>query len=129
MRHAATTMLLAACQDAPQNVLYFAALGRISAASYQVLSQSKMIFTAILAVTMLKRKMRRRAHGAGAPDEPRKGLPHARAALRPGPVPAHGLEGARRGRRSCVLQWLSCPPSWRFPGVGGEVSRLDCSSG
>ena len=45
---------------AAQNVLYFAALGRISAASYQVLSQSKMIFTAILAVTMLKEKLRKR---------------------------------------------------------------------
>ncbi|EGB13184.1 hypothetical protein AURANDRAFT_18442 [Aureococcus anophagefferens] len=42
---------------AAQNVLYFAALGRISAASYQVLSQSKMIFTAILAVTMLGQRL------------------------------------------------------------------------
>lgn len=42
---------------AAQNVLYFAALGRISAASYQVLSQSKMIFTAGLAVTMLGERL------------------------------------------------------------------------
>lgn len=45
---------------AAQNVLYFMALGRISAASYQVLSQSKMVFTAILAVTMLNEKLRKR---------------------------------------------------------------------
>lgn len=38
---------------AAQNVLYFAALSYISAASYQVLSQSKLIFTAALTVTML----------------------------------------------------------------------------
>lgn len=42
---------------AAQNLLYFAALGRISAASYQVLSQSKLIFTAILAVTMLGQRL------------------------------------------------------------------------
>ena len=38
---------------AAQNVLYFAALSRISAASYQVLSQSKLIFTAGLTVALL----------------------------------------------------------------------------
>ena len=49
---------------AAQNVLYFAALGRISAASYQVLSQSKMIFTAVLAVTMLGERLTARKVGA-----------------------------------------------------------------
>ena len=42
---------------AAQNVLYFAALSRISAASYQVLSQSKLIFTAILTVTLLGKSL------------------------------------------------------------------------
>ena len=43
-----------------QNVLYFVALGHVSAASYQVLSQSKMVFTAMLAVVMLRERLGRR---------------------------------------------------------------------
>ncbi|KAJ1457385.1 nucleotide-sugar transporter-domain-containing protein [Pelagophyceae sp. CCMP2097] len=49
---------------AAQNVLYFVALGHISAASYQVLSQSKLIFTAFLAVTLLKERLSWKQLGA-----------------------------------------------------------------
>lgn len=49
---------------AAQNVLYFAALSYISAASYQVLSQSKLIFTAFLTTTMLGRVLTGRQIGS-----------------------------------------------------------------
>ncbi|KAJ8607186.1 hypothetical protein CTAYLR_007345 [Chrysophaeum taylorii] len=49
---------------AAQNVLYFAALSYISAASYQVLSQSKLLFTAVLAVTVLREPLSLRQWGA-----------------------------------------------------------------
>jgi len=41
-----------------QNILYFQALSHLSAASYQLLSQSKLLFTAFFMSVMLKRHLR-----------------------------------------------------------------------
>mmetsp|Transcript_15313 Transcript_15313/g.22998 ORF Transcript_15313/g.22998 Transcript_15313/m.22998 type:complete len:417 (+) Transcript_15313:42-1292(+) len=49
---------------AAQNILYFMALSYISPASYQVLSQSKLIFTALLTVTILQKPLGKRQIGA-----------------------------------------------------------------
>lgn len=61
LRGAATQQPLAiswiAAAYAAQNVLYFTALSYITAASYQVLSQSKLIFTAFLTATMLGKRI------------------------------------------------------------------------
>jgi UDP-sugar transporter A1/2/3 len=43
-----------------QNLLYFPALSNLSAASYQILSQSKLLFTAGFMTTVLKKKLQKR---------------------------------------------------------------------
>lgn len=42
---------------AAQNVLYFMALSHISAASYQLLSQTKLLFTGVFMATLLGKKL------------------------------------------------------------------------
>jgi len=40
-----------------QNILYFQALSHVSVATYQILSQSKLVFTALFMITILQRKL------------------------------------------------------------------------